>query len=332
MELQGAVLVAGGAGFVGGHLIERLLDAGCEVICLDNLCTGSQGLVDALGKRTGFSFVRGDVRELPDLPPVDWVFNLACPASPRHYQADPIGTLMTSVEGTRRLLEFTQATGARLLQASTSEVYGSPLFHPQHESHWGNVNPVGPRACYDEGKRCAETLCVEYRRTRGVSVRIARIFNTYGPGMSAADGRVIPSFVHQALRRRAVTVFGDGRQTRSFCFVDDLVEGLIRLMACEDEQIQPVNLGNPAEVSMLELLDSIERVLGFPVDSQFEGLPEDDPPFRCPDIDQAITRLGWQPSVSLEDGLRRYVMSCLSESSAGASRSPGWVGIATAGD
>lgn len=305
--MQEITLVAGGAGFIGPHLIRRLLAMGHEVVCLDNLSTGRPAVLDPFRNEPGFRFVEGDVRDLPSLPPVQRVFNLACPASPRHYQADPVGTLMTSVEGTRQLLEYSHTVGARMLQASTSEVYGSPLVHPQHESHWGNVNPVGPRACYDEGKRCAETLCADYRRTRGLSTRIARIFNTFGPGMSSADGRVISTFVHQALDGEPITVFGDGRQTRSFCYVDDLVSGLIALMDCDDDDVGPMNLGNPREVTMLELVRHVERATGMPVDVRFCDLPEDDPPQRRPVIDQAVARLGWRPRISLEEGLERYV-------------------------
>lgn len=307
--MQGKAIVAGGAGFIGTHLIRRLLDAGHEVVCVDNLSTGSMDAVNSLKRSRAFTFVHGDVRDLPALPPANWIFNLACPASPRHYQLDPVATLMSSVEGTRQLLEHANTVGARMLQASTSEVYGSPLVHPQHESYWGNVNPVGPRACYDEGKRCAETLCMEYRRTRGASVRIARIFNTFGPGMSSDDGRVIPSFVHQALRGEPVTVFGNGRQTRSFCYVDDLVSGLLALMMCDDDEIKPINLGNPREVSMLELVELVGKVLGAPVAIRFADLPIDDPPNRRPNIQQAVQKLGWRPIVPLEEGLLRYVAS-----------------------
>lgn len=307
--MQGKAIVAGGAGFIGSHLCRALLDSGLEVVCLDNLSTGRRNSLVAVLDDPRFTFVEADVRNLSVLDDVDWIFNLACPASPRHYQLDPVGTLMTSVEGTRRLLKHASMCGARLLLASTSEVYGSPMLHPQEETHWGNVNPVGPRACYDEGKRCAETLCMDFRRTRATSVRIARIFNTYGPGMGSSDGRVIPTFVDQARSGRPLTLYGDGLQTRSFCYVDDLVAGLIALMAHDDDGIGPINLGNPEEVRMLDLAERILQLTASRSEIRLHPLPEDDPPRRCPDVAMARRLLGWAPRIGLDDGLARLVGS-----------------------
>lgn len=301
------VLVTGGAGFLGSHLCERLLEDGHSVICLDNLFTGDKSNIEHLLDRTDFEFVRHDVVE-PILLEVDWIFNLACPASPPRYQHNPVKTVKTSVMGALNMLGLAKRVGARILQASTSEVYGDPAEHPQTESYWGNVNPVGPRSCYDEGKRVAETLMSDYHRQNGVDVRIARIFNTFGPRMRPDDGRVVSNFITQALRGEPLTVFGDGSQTRSFCYVEDLIVGLVKLMEYEGEDAHlPVNLGNPREVSMLELTDMIGQALGQKVLVKHFPLPTDDPTRRRPDIARARDILGWEPSVPLEQGIEHTV-------------------------
>jgi UDP-glucuronate decarboxylase len=299
------IIVTGGAGFLGSHLCERLLQAGNEVLCVDNLRTGSLDNIAQLQESPRFAFLRHDVCQ-PLNVEADEIYNLACPASPVHYQSDPIQTLRTSVHGTFNLLELAQRTGARILQASTSEVYGDPHVHPQPESYWGHVNPVGLRACYDEGKRCAETLFADYRRQRGVKTRIARIFNTYGPRMQPDDGRVVSNFIVQALRGEPLTVYGDGAQTRSFCYVSDLVEALIRLMAANDIAA-PVNIGNPQECTVLELADVIVQMTGSRSTIVFKPLPQDDPIRRCPDIAAAKRLLRWQPRVALREGLQRTI-------------------------
>ena len=299
------ILVTGGAGFIGSHLCERLVQAGHAVICLDNLFTGSHANVARLEGRPGFRFVEHDVCE-PLLVDVDRIFNLACPASPIHYQVNPMKTVQTNVMGTLNMLEIARRMGARILQASTSEVYGDPAVHPQVESYWGNVNPIGPRACYDEGKRVAETLMSDYHRQAGVDIRIARIFNTYGPRMAENDGRVVSNFVLQALRNEPITLYGSGQQTRSFCYVDDLVEGLMRLMDAE-AVTEPVNLGNPGEFTMRELAELTRQLTGSRSDIVLRPLPQDDPVRRRPDISRASTLLGWAPIVPLEDGLRRTI-------------------------
>jgi len=300
------VLVTGGAGFLGSHLCERLLDAGCNVLCVDNYFTGSKDNIAHLLRHTQFEPLRHDVT-FPLYVEVDEIYNLACPASPIHYQVDPVQTTKTSVHGAINMLGLAKRVKAKILQASTSEVYGDPAEHPQTEAYWGNVNPIGPRACYDEGKRCAETLFFDYRRQHRLNIRVARIFNTYGPRMSLHDGRVVSSFIVQALAGEPITVFGDGRQTRSFCYVDDMVEGLIALMAAPDEVSGPVNLGNPNEFTILDLAEKVIALTGSRSRLVFGPLPEDDPAQRQPDISLARRVLGWQPGVPLEDGLRRTI-------------------------
>jgi UDP-glucuronate decarboxylase len=299
------VLVTGGAGFVGSHLCDRLLAEGHEVTALDDLSTGDPRNVAHHAKNRRFRLVVGDVTH-PYRFDVDRIYNLACPASPPHYQRDPIKTTMTSVLGARHALELARATGARVLQASTSEVYGDPEVHPQPETYRGAVSPIGVRACYDEGKRCAESLMMDYHRRRGVEVRIARIFNTYGPRMSPDDGRVVSTFIVQALRGEDLPVFGDGSQTRSFCYVDDLVEGLVRLMEHPTES-SPVNLGNPAELTVLGLAQEVLRLVGGPSRVAFAKLPADDPRQRRPVIDKARALLGFEPMIPLQVGLARTV-------------------------
>ncbi len=307
-------LVAGGAGFIGSHLCERLIAGGDHVICIDNLSTGRRENVSHLFPTGRFEFRNEDVRYSFPLAELDRVWNLACPASPPKYQLDPIKTIDVSVNGTANLLAVAQANGARFLMASTSEVYGDPLHHPQREDHWGNVNPIGPRSMYDEGKRCAEALCRAWAEQRGVQVRIARIFNTYGPRMDPEDGRVVSNFIVQALRKKPLTVYGDGQQTRSFTYVDDLVSGLMALMEA-NVSWHPVNLGNPREFTIMQLADLVEQRIG-PCLRQELPLPEDDPVRRRPDIARAKELLGWEPMVPLENGLREtiaYFRSVVSE-------------------
>jgi UDP-glucuronate decarboxylase len=302
------VLVAGGAGFIGSHLIDALLADGARVTCVDSLLTGRRANLAHLANEARFDFVEADVTEpLPALPRFDWVFNLACAASPPHYQADPVHTMMTSVLGTGRLLEIARDAGARFLQASTSEVYGDPERHPQQESYWGNVNPTGPRACYDEGKRSAETLTFDFERQHGLDIRVARIFNTYGPRMRADDGRVVSNVICQALSGDDITVYGNGEQTRSFCYVSDLVDGLLRLMAAETPLAGPVNLGNPRELTVGALVDLVVRMTETPSRIVRRPLPVDDPQRRRPDITRAETLLGWSPRVPLEEGLEATI-------------------------
>ena len=298
------ILVTGGAGFLGSHLCDKLLALGHEVVCLDNFFTGRRQNIEPLLDSHRFELVRQDICD-PILFEVDEVFHLACPASPVHYQKNPVRTIRTCVQGTLNMLDMCREVGARILIASTSEVYGDPLTHPQVESYWGNVNPIGPRACYDEGKRCAEALTVSYARQYGVPVRIARIFNTYGPRMLENDGRVVSNFICQALRGNPITVFGDGQQTRSFCYVDDLIEGFVRLMNSSEEA--PVNLGNPGEFTMVELAERIRSLTGSRSPLVYQPLPTDDPVRRRPDITRAVEILGWQPKVPLEEGLTRTV-------------------------
>ncbi|ALG89214.1 MULTISPECIES: UDP-glucuronic acid decarboxylase family protein [Actibacterium] len=297
-------LVAGGAGFVGSHLCDALLARGIRVVCVDNFHTGRRSNVAPLENDHNFRLVEADVATDP-LPeePVDWIFNLASPASPPHYQADPVRTMMTNVVGTRNLLALAAQSGARYLQASTSEVYGDPELHPQREDYWGHVNPIGIRACYDEGKRAAESLCYDHRRDLGVDVRVARIFNTYGPRMRSDDGRIVSNFLVQALEGRDLTVYGDGSQTRSFCYVSDLVRGLIALAAVEATPAGPVNLGNPAEISVLDLARLILRAIPSSSEIVFHPLPSDDPRRRQPDIGLARDLLGWEPRVPFHEGL-----------------------------
>ncbi len=299
------VLVAGGAGFIGSHLCERLLEKGDEVLCIDNARTGSWRNVEHLRGRRGFEEMVHDILKPIDIE-VDRIFNLACPASPAHYQKDPVFTIRMSTIGVFNLLDLAKDKGARLLQASTSEVYGDPLVHPQKEDYWGNVNPVGPRSCYDEGKRLAESLALAYHQTEGVEVRIARIFNTYGPRMSQDDGRVVSNFIVQALRGEDITVYGDGKQTRSFCYISDMVEGLVRLMD-KDRFTGPVNLGNPDEITVLELAERILKLTPSKSKIRFDPLPRDDPARRRPDIDLARGILGWEPRVGLDEGLKKTI-------------------------
>jgi UDP-glucuronate decarboxylase len=298
-------LVTGGAGFLGSHLCERLLADGHEVICLDNLFTGRRSNIEALLAHRRFELVRQDVI-LPFAVQVDRIYHLACPASPVHYQRNPVRTIRTAVEGTLNVLELAREARARVLIASTSEIYGDARVHPQQEEYWGNVNPIGPRACYDEGKRCAEALAASYASQYGVQVRTARIFNTYGPRLQEDDGRVVSNFIAQALRGEPLTVYGAGDQTRSFCYVADLIEGLVRLMEAEGVKV-PVNLGNPRETTVLALARLIKRLTHSRSPIQFAELPTDDPCRRNPDIGRAQALLGWTPQVPLEDGLRRTV-------------------------
>ena len=306
MGTQRRVLVTGGAGFLGASLCERLVQAGHEVICLDNLLTSNIDNIEHLLGSGNFKFIEHDVTE-PIRLEVDEIYNLACPASPIHYQANPIKTMKTSVLGMIHVLGMAKRCGARVLQASTSEIYGDPDVHPQPESYRGLVNTLGPRACYDEGKRAAEALCSDYRRSHDVEVRIARIFNTYGPGMATNDGRVVSNFILQTLRGEPVTVYGDGSQTRSFCYRDDLIEGLVRLMALDGKEPRPVNLGNPEECSMLDLVQAVARACGREATVTYQPIPNDDPKQRCPDITRARELLNWSPAVSLQEGLQRTV-------------------------
>lgn len=301
------ILVTGGAGFLGSHLCDRLLAQGHHVICLDSFLTGGRDNLQHLKAERNFSLIEQDVITPLTLEHVDEIYNLACPASPVHYQHDPIHTIKTSVLGALNMLELARRTGAKIFQASTSEVYGDPLVHPQTEAYLGNVNTIGPRACYDEGKRVAETLFFDYHRRYGVEIKIVRIFNTYGPRMAANDGRVVSNFIVQALRGEPLTIYGDGAQTRSFCYVDDLVEGFIRLMGTGPETLGPVNLGNPGEFTMLELATQVLRLTGSSSTLVFQPLPQDDPKQRCPDITRARTLLDWTPTVKLETGLVRTI-------------------------
>ena len=297
------VLVTGGAGFLGSHLCDRLIAAGNEVVCVDNYFTGRRGNVAHLMDAPNFELIRHDVT-FPLYVEVDEIYNLACPASPIHYQHDPVQTTKTSVHGAINMLGLAKRTGARIFQASTSEVYGDPAIHPQTESYWGNVNPIGPRSCYDEGKRCAETLFFDYHRQHNTQIKVARIFNTYGPRMHPKDGRVVSNFIVQALKGDDITIFGDGQQTRSFCYMDDLLEGFLALMASGPEITGPVNLGNPGEFSMLELAETVIDMTGSKSALVHKPLPMDDPKQRRPNIDFAKSALGWQPQVALKDGLK----------------------------
>ena len=298
------VLVTGGAGFIGSHLCKRLLKEGNEVICLDNFFTGNKKNIAHLMDNRYFEVIRHDIEE-PILLEVDEIYNLACPASPIHYQFDPVKTVKTSVMGAINVLEIAKRCRAKVLQASTSEVYGDPKIHPQTEEYRGNVNPIGPRACYDEGKRCAETLFFDYHREYGVSIKVVRIFNTYGPNMAINDGRVISNFIIQALKGEDITIYGNGKQTRSFCYVDDLVEGMMKMM--NSKEIGPINLGNPNEFSMNELAKKIIELTNSNSKIVFKALPQDDPKQRCPDIALAKTKLNWQPNINLEDGLIKTI-------------------------
>jgi UDP-glucuronate decarboxylase len=300
------VLVTGGAGFLGSHLCERLIETGHEVLCVDNYYTGRRHNVAHLLKNPDFELMRHDVC-FPLYAEVDQIYNLACPASPIHYQRDPVQTTKTSVHGAINMLGLAKRIKARILQASTSEVYGDPTVHPQKEDYWGHVNTLGPRACYDEGKRCAETLFFDYRRQHNLQIKVARIFNTYGPRMHPDDGRVVSNFILQALRGEPITVFGDGGQTRAFCYVDDLIDGLMRLMGTEPDFTGPVNLGNPVELSVLGLAEKIVELTGSKSKIERRPLPQDDPMQRCPDIGLAKSKLGWEPRVPLEQGLKKTI-------------------------
>jgi len=300
------VLVTGGAGFLGSHLCEVLVEEGEDVLCLDNFYTGSRANIQHLLGKPNFELLRHDVT-FPLYIEIDEVYNLACPASPIHYQHDPVQTTKTSVHGAINMLGLAKRTGAKILQASTSEVYGDPEEHPQSEHYWGHVNPIGPRSCYDEGKRCAETLFFDYRRQHNLPIKIARIFNTYGPRMHPDDGRVVSNFIVQALKGESLTIYGDGSQTRSFCYVDDLVTGLIRLMRTEDDCTGPVNLGNPDEFQIKQLAERVLALVGSRSNIIYKELPQDDPQQRRPDITLAKARLNWQPSIALDDGLIRTV-------------------------
>lgn len=301
------ILVTGGAGFLGSHLCDRLIAQGHQVVCLDSFFTGNERNVAGLIGNPAFTLMRHDVVDAVRIDGLDEIYNLACPASPVHYQYNPIHTMKTSVLGALNMLELARETGAKVFQASTSEVYGDPSVHPQPESYWGNVNTIGVRSCYDEGKRAAETLFFDYQRTHKLRIKVVRIFNTYGPRMAPDDGRVVSNFIVQALRGEDLTVYGDGSQTRSFCYADDLVEGFMRLMNSDDSVVGPVNMGNPGEFTMIELAERVLRLTGSKSKLVFMPLPEDDPKQRQPDITRAKTLLGWEPTVALEQGLERTI-------------------------
>lgn len=300
------VLVTGGAGFLGSHLCDRLVSSGADVLAVDNYFTGSKQNLRSLLQAPNFEILRHDVT-FPLYVEVDQIYNLACPASPIHYQHDPVQTTKTSVHGAINMLGLAKRVGARILQASTSEVYGDPTVHPQPESYWGNVNPIGIRSCYDEGKRCAETLFFDYHRQHGLEIKVARIFNTYGPRMQPHDGRVVSNFILQALQNQPITIYGEGQQTRSFCYVDDMVDAFLALMNSPSDFTGPVNLGNPVEFTMIELAELVKQITNSRSELVFEPLPVDDPKQRKPDITQARVNLGWQPCTSLEEGLARTV-------------------------
>lgn len=306
MHLANRVLVTGGAGFIGSHLCEKLLAKNYEVLCVDNFFTGARANVAHLLDDKRFELLRHDVT-FPLFVEVDQIYNLACPASPVHYQFDPVQTTKTSVHGAINMLGLAKRTRARILQASTSEVYGDPSVHPQEESYWGNVNPIGPRSCYDEGKRCAETLFFDYHRQHQLDIKVARIFNTYGPRMHPNDGRVVSNFIVQALRGEDITLYGDGQQTRSFCYVDDLVDGLIRLMESRNDVTGPINLGNPGEFSIRELAEQVLDLTGSSSNLINKPLPQDDPRQRQPDISRAKAQLNWGPTVELREGLTKTI-------------------------
>jgi len=305
-SLRPRVLVTGGAGFLGSHLCERLLAQGCEVLCVDNLYSGTRDHIAQLLAHPRFEFQRHDIT-FPLYVEVDEIYNLACPASPVHYQFDPVQTTKTSVHGAINMLGLAKRCGARILQASTSEVYGDPTVHPQPEHYWGHVNPIGSRACYDEGKRCAETLFFDYWRQHRLPIKVVRIFNTYGPRMHPNDGRVVSNFIVAALKGEPLTIYGDGRQTRSFCYVDDLIDGLIAMMNSPEDFTGPVNLGNPREFTIAELAQRVLALTGSSSPIEYRPLPENDPKQRQPDITLARERLGWEPKVPLEEGLQRTI-------------------------
>jgi UDP-glucuronate decarboxylase len=305
-HLQKRVLVTGGAGFLGSHLCDRLVASGFDVLCVDNFFTGAKRNISHLLDRPNFELIRHDIVH-PIFLEVDEIYNLACPASPIHYQFNPVKTVKTSVMGSIHMLGLAKRVKAKILQASTSEVYGDPTVHPQREDYWGHVNTIGIRSCYDEGKRCAETLFFDYHRQNGINIRVARIFNTYGPRMHPNDGRVISNFIVQALKNRDLAVYGDGKQTRSFCYVDDMIEGLVRLMDGPDAFTGPVNLGNPAEFTIMELARKTIDLTGSRSRIVFQPLPQDDPMQRQPDISMAREKLGWEPKTDLEEGLRKTI-------------------------
>lgn len=300
------ILVTGGAGFLGSHLCDRLVEQGHEVLCTDNYFSGRRANIAHLLDQPNFELMRHDVT-LPLHVEVDEIYNLACPASPVHYQHDPVRTTKTSVLGAINMLGLAKRVRAKLFQASTSEVYGDPTQHPQTEDYWGNVNPIGPRSCYDEGKRCAETLCFDYHRQHDLRIKVARIFNTYGPRMHPDDGRVVSNFIVQALKGEAITIYGDGNQTRSFCYVDDLIDGFLKLMDSPDAVTGPINLGNPGEFTIRELAEKVIELTGSRSTLTFRPLPENDPMQRRPDISRARTQLDWQPTIALQSGLERTI-------------------------
>ncbi|MDV7199724.1 UDP-glucuronic acid decarboxylase family protein [Roseovarius sp. 10] len=300
------ILVTGGAGFLGSHLCDRLIEDGNDVLCVDNFFTGSKANIAHLISHPYFELLRHDVT-IPLFVETDRIFNLACPASPIHYQHDPVQTTKTSVHGAINMLGLAKRVKARIFQASTSEVYGDPEVHPQHESYWGKVNPIGPRACYDEGKRCAETLFFDYQRQHNLDIKVVRIFNTYGPRMHPNDGRVVSNFIVQALKGQNITIYGNGQQTRSFCYVDDLIDGFVRMMNSGPEVTGPINMGNPGEFTMLDLAEKVLSCVGGKSKLTFHPLPIDDPKQRQPDITLAKEKLGWRPQVTLEDGLKETV-------------------------
>ncbi len=306
MHERKSILVTGGAGFLGSHLCDRLLADGHDVICADNFFTGTKHNIDHLINRPRFELIRHDVT-FPLYIEVDEIYHLACPASPIHYQHDPVQTTKTSVHGAINMLGLAKRLKVKIFQASTSEVYGDPAVHPQREDYWGHVNPIGPRSCYDEGKRCAETLFFDYNRQNGLEIKVARIFNTYGPRMHPNDGRVVSNFIVQALKGEPITIYGEGMQTRSFCYVDDLIEGFVRLMATPRDVTGPVNLGNPSEFTIRELAEKVLSMTGSKSELVFRPLPQDDPQQRCPDISLAKSTLDWTPKVALEDGLKKTI-------------------------
>ncbi len=306
MHLTNRILITGGAGFIGSHLCDRLLERGDEVLCVDNFFTGARSNVEHLIGHTRFELMRHDVT-FPLFVETDQIYNMACPASPVHYQFDPVQTTKTSVHGAINMLGLAKRTKARILQASTSEVYGDPNIHPQTEDYWGHVNPIGPRSCYDEGKRCAETLFFDYHRQHQLDIKVARIFNTYGPRMHPNDGRVVSNFIVQALKGEDITLYGDGEQTRSFCYVDDLVDGLIALMDSPEGVTGPINLGNPGEFTIKELAEQVIDLTGSTSNMVHKPLPQDDPRQRQPDISRAADQLNWAPKVALRDGLTRTI-------------------------
>jgi UDP-glucuronate decarboxylase len=303
---MGTILVSGGAGFLGSHLCDRLINTGEKVLCVDNFYTGSKNNIIHLLNNPNFELMRHDIT-IPLYVEVSQIYNLACPASPIHYQNDPVQTIKTTVLGALNMLGLSKRTKSKILQASTSEVYGDPTQHPQTEAYWGNVNPVGIRSCYDEGKRCAETLFFDYWRQHQLAIKVMRIFNTYGPRMDPNDGRVVSNFVVQAIRGEPITIYGDGSQTRSFCYVDDLIEGMLRLMKSENDITGPINIGNPIEFSMIELAELVIRLVDSNSKIIYLPLPQDDPRQRRPDISLAKSKLDWQPHVNLEDGLKETI-------------------------